>query len=197
MAILAAVVDYAVPPGRYERQRVRSGLIHPPLLVAAAALTAGCFVAFDPARAAVAAFFCAALALVTATDLEYRVIPNRIVYPAAAVVLAGMTAVEPSPEWAIAAFGAFAFFFLAALVHPAGMGMGDVKLAFLMGAALGRTVPVAIFVGLLAAVVPSLAILLRHGAAGRKMGFPLGPFLALGSAVALFAGDDLAAAYLD
>jgi leader peptidase (prepilin peptidase)/N-methyltransferase len=76
------------------------------------------------------------------------------------------------------------------------MGMGDVKLAFLMGAALGSSVAVGLFVGMLAALVPGIVILLRHGKAGRKMGIPFGPFLALGSVVALFAGPWLLDAYL-
>ena len=73
--------------------------------------------------------------------------------------------------------------------------MGDVKLALLLGAALGRTVPVALMVAMVSALVPSAVILARHGRAGRKMGIPLGPFLALGGVVALFAGSGLMHAY--
>jgi leader peptidase (prepilin peptidase)/N-methyltransferase len=75
------------------------------------------------------------------------------------------------------------------------MGMGDVKLALLMGAVLGRTVSVALMVGMLSALVPSFYLLARHGRAARKMGIPFGPFLALGSVVALFWGDALLHAY--
>ena len=85
---------------------------------------------------------------------------------------------------------------VAAVVYPAGMGMGDVKLALLMGAMLGRTVPVALIVGMVAALVPSVVLFARHGSKARKMGIPLGPFLALGSIVALFAGHALLDAYL-
>jgi leader peptidase (prepilin peptidase)/N-methyltransferase len=145
--------------------------------------------------AAVAAFFCAALVAVSATDVEHRIIPNRIVLPAAAVVLAANTALHPSPEWAIGAVGAAGFLFAAALAYPKGMGMGDVKLALLMGAALGRTVPVALMFGMVAALVPGIYLLVRHGSAARKMRIPFGPFLALGSAVALFAGHPLLHAY--
>ena len=73
--------------------------------------------------------------------------------------------------------------------------MGDVKLALLMGAALGRTVPVALMFGMVAALVPAIYLLVRHGSAARKMRIPFGPFLALGSAVALFAGHPLLHAY--
>jgi leader peptidase (prepilin peptidase)/N-methyltransferase len=76
------------------------------------------------------------------------------------------------------------------------MGMGDVKLALLMGAALGKTVPVALMIGMVAALVPGIYLLVRHGSAGRKMGIPFGPFLALGSVIALFGGQPLLHAYL-
>jgi leader peptidase (prepilin peptidase)/N-methyltransferase len=163
----------------------------------AALLFAACFWRFGlSGSAAVAAFFCLTLVAVSATDLEHRIIPNRIVVPAGLIVLAANTALHPSPRWAIAAVGGSGFLLAAALAYPAGMGMGDVKLAFLMGAALGSSVAVGLFVGMLAALVHGIVILLRHGTAGRKMGIPFGPFLALGSVVALFAGPWLLDAYL-
>jgi len=110
-------------------------------------------------------------------------------------VLVANTALHPSPQWAIAALGASGFLFAAALAYPRGMGMGDVKLALLMGAALGRTVPVALMIGMLAALVPGIVLIARHGQAGRKMGIPFGPFLAFGSVVALFAGPAILHAY--
>jgi leader peptidase (prepilin peptidase)/N-methyltransferase len=153
--------------------------------------------AFGPSlRAAAAAVFCAALVVVTATDLSHRIVPNRVVLPAAVVVLALMTLAEPSPQWAIAAAGASAFLLAAALAYPAGMGMGDVKLALLMGAALGRSVTVALLLAMVAALVPSVVLLVRHGGKARKMAIPFAPFLALGSVVALFAGDALLDVYL-
>jgi len=161
------------------------------LLVGASVLAFG-----FSAQAAVAAFFCAALVAVSVVDLERRIIPNRIVLPAAAVVLAAQTLLFPSPEWALAAVGASLFLFLAALAYPAGMGMGDVKLALLLGAMLGRTVPVAMMIAMIAALVPAIVLLIRHGSAARKMGIPFGPFLAFGGVVALLAGDWILDAYL-
>ena len=107
-----------------------------------------------------------------------------------------MTLLEPSAEWALGAFGASLFLFLAALAYPKGMGMGDVKLALLLGAMLGRTVPVALMLGMLAALVPSIVLFARHGTAARKMTIPFAPFLALGGIVALFFGEELLDAYL-
>ncbi|HVM58215.1 MAG TPA: prepilin peptidase [Gaiellaceae bacterium] len=169
---------------------------YPLVELVTALLVAACVWKFGAtADAALAAFFCLALVAVSATDLEHRIIPNRIVLPAAAVVLAANTALHPSPQWAIAALGASGFLFAAALAYPRGMGMGDVKLALLMGAALGRSVPVALMIGMLAALVPGIVLIARHGQAGRKMGIPFGPFLALGSIVALFAGPAILHAY--
>jgi leader peptidase (prepilin peptidase)/N-methyltransferase len=147
--------------------------------------------------ALLASFFCAVLVVISAIDLEHKIIPNRIVVPAFVVVLAFQTLLHPSPEWALAALGASGFLFAAAVVYPAGMGMGDVKLALLLGAMLGRVVPVGLMLGMLLALVPSVVLLAHHGAAARKMGFPFGPFLALGSVLALFWGDRLMEAYLN
>ncbi|MCU0258936.1 MAG: A24 family peptidase, partial [Solirubrobacteraceae bacterium] len=92
----------------------------------------------------------------------------------------------------------FAFFFLAALLYPRGMGMGDVKLAGVLGLYLGRAVAPAIFLALIAGVVVGLVIMARVGQAqGRKTAVPFGPFLALGGLVAFFWGDALVDAYVD
>jgi leader peptidase (prepilin peptidase)/N-methyltransferase len=192
------VLSYLVLRGRCRSCGTRIGLIYPAVELTTAGLLAGCLLAFGLSlRAAAAAVFCAALVVVTATDLTHRIVPNRVVLPAAAVVLALMTVAEPSPQWAIAAAGASGFLLAAALAYPSGMGMGDVKLALLMGAALGRHVPVALLIGMVAALVPSVVLFARHGAKARKMAIPFAPFLALGSVVALFAGGALVDAYLN
>jgi leader peptidase (prepilin peptidase)/N-methyltransferase len=184
------------------RGRCRScGLTIPwkyPLVELVTALLVGaCVLAFGPTLdAAVATLFCAVVVAVSVTDLERKVIPNRIVLPAAAIVLAAQTALHPSPQWTLGAFLAALFLFIAAFAYPAGMGMGDVKLALLLGAMLGRTVPVAMMFAMLSALVPSIVLLVRHGAAARKMAIPFGPFLALGGIVALFVGGPLVDAYL-
>jgi leader peptidase (prepilin peptidase)/N-methyltransferase len=190
------VLSYALLRGRCRSCGVAISALYPAVEVATALLVAASVWKFElTIDAAVAAFFCAVLVAITATDLTHRIIPNRIVVPAAALVLVANTAAHPSPVWAIAAVGAGGFLFAAALAYPAGMGMGDVKLALLMGAALGKTVSVAMMSGMLFALVPSLYLLARHGQKARKMGIPFGPFLALGSVLALFAGHWLLAQY--
>ena len=74
--------------------------------------------------------------------------------------------------------------------------LGSLLCAFLLGVAVGRTVPVALLAGMLAALLPSAVLVFRHGAAARKMGIPFAPFLALGGVVALFAGDTIVDWYL-
>ena len=184
--------------GRCRHCKAAIPWVYPGVELATAALVVGCVLAFGVSwDALVASFFCAVLVVISAIDLEHKIIPNRIVVPAFVIVLAAQTLLHPSPEWALAALGASSFLFVAAVVYPAGMGMGDVKLALLLGAMLGRVVPVGLMLGMLLALVPSVVLLARHGAAARKMGFPFGPFLALGSILALFWGDRLMEAYLN
>lgn len=191
------LLSYVALRGRCKSCHAPLSLRYPAVELTAALLVGGCVWKFGlHAEALVASFFCLVLVAVSATDLEHRIIPNGIVLPAAAIVLAAQTAVKPSPEWAIAALGASGALFLAALAYPGGMGMGDVKLALLLGAMLGRTVPIALLLGMAAALVPGLVLLARHGSKARKMGIPLGPFLALGSVVGLFAGHPLLHLYL-
>jgi prepilin signal peptidase PulO-like enzyme (type II secretory pathway) len=187
MTVLATVVDYSLPSVRDDPRRLRSWAYHLLTLTGAALAAASIAVfGFTPEGLA-AAVFCGALAVVTAADLAYRLIPNRVVLPSSALVLALMTASDGSPEWALAALAACGGLFAVAFIYPAGMGMGDVKLAFLMGAALGRSVLPALMLAMLLAVVPAVFLLIRHGRAGRTMGIPFGPFLALASVVLLFA----------
>ena len=191
------VLSWLLLRGRCRNCGARISPLYPAVELVTAALVAGCVFAFGlTGEMLVAAFFCAVLVAVSAIDLTHRIIPNRIVLPAFVIVLVANTLLEPSPQWAIGALAASGFLFLAVLVYPAGMGMGDVKLALLMGAALGKTVGVALMLGLVAALVPATILLARHGSKARKMGIPLGPFLALGSVVALFWGDALLDAYL-
>jgi leader peptidase (prepilin peptidase)/N-methyltransferase len=191
------VASWLLLRGRCRSCGSRISPLYPAVELATAGLVAACFVAFGlSAEAFVASFFCVVLVVLSAIDLRHRIVPNRIVLPAAVVVLLAQTALEPSPEWALAALGASGFLLVAALAYPAGMGMGDVKLALLLGAMLGRTVPVALMVGMFAALVPSVVLLARHGSAARKMGIPFAPFLAFGALVALFFGDALLNAYL-
>jgi leader peptidase (prepilin peptidase) / N-methyltransferase len=161
------------------------------IAVAAAALVAASFVRFDLwGDALVAAFVVVVLAVVSVIDLEQRIIPNLIVLPATVVVLAARIALEPDRwvEWVGAAAAAAGFLLFAHIAYPAGMGMGDVKLALCLGAALGWPVFVALFLGLLAAAILGIAFIVREGRAGRKKAIPFGPFLALGAIVTLFLG---------
>jgi leader peptidase (prepilin peptidase) / N-methyltransferase len=191
------LVSFALLRGRCRHCEASIPWRYPLVEATTALLVAGCVFRFGlTADAAVAAFFCAVLVAISATDVERRIIPNRIVLPAAAVVLAANTMLNPSAEWAVAGLGAALFLFVAALAYPGGMGMGDVKLALLLGVALGRAVPVAMMVGMLSALVPSVVLLARHGSAARKMRIPFGPFLAFGGVVALFAGTAILHAYL-
>jgi leader peptidase (prepilin peptidase)/N-methyltransferase len=191
------VFSWALLRGRCRNCGTSISWRYPAVELATAVLVAACFWRFGVTwDAAIGAFFCGVLVVLSSIDIERRIIPNRIVLPAAAIVLVANTVVHPSVEWIAAGLGASLFLFLAVLAYPRGMGMGDVKLALLLGFALGRTVPVGMFAGMVAALVPSIVLFARHGAAARKMAIPFAPFLALGGILALFVGEPLLHAYL-
>jgi leader peptidase (prepilin peptidase) / N-methyltransferase len=152
----------------------------------------------DAAEAVIGLVFVAMLAIVTLTDLERRIIPNKVLIAGAILCLAIAVPTDPAgvPERLIAAAAAGGLFFLVALAYPSGMGLGDVKLAATMGLFLGSAVAPAILVGLLAGSLVGLALIARHGAGARKMAIPFGPFLALGGIVGLLVGNQLIDLYL-
>ena len=162
-----------------------------PLVTLGTALLAGaCGLVFGfTLEALTSALFCWALVVVTRTDLEFRLIPDKIVLPATVAVLALRTIDDPSVEWILSALAAGLLLFLIVLAYPRGLGMGDVKLSAFMGAGLGLSVIPAMFVGFFVAFLPAALLLVRHGREARKQAIPLGPFLALGAVVALFWGS--------
>jgi leader peptidase (prepilin peptidase)/N-methyltransferase len=143
--------------------------------------------------------FAALLIAVAAIDLEHRIVPNKLVAPAAVWALAGWAVVDAAflPEALAAGAGAFAFLLLAALAYPAGMGMGDVKLAGVLGLYLGLSAIPALLVAFVAGSVVGLALIAREGRDARKKGVPFAPFMALGGLVGLLAGSELISLYAD
>jgi leader peptidase (prepilin peptidase)/N-methyltransferase len=185
-----------------------------PLVEAATALLcAGAVLAHD-AASAVALSVALVLVLVPAAliDLEHRIIPNRLTAAGALLALALGTALDPAgePGRLIAGAAAGGFLLAAALAYPGGMGMGDVKLAGVMGLFLGSAVAPALLIAMLAGVIGGAAIVARGRAreraaepAGRgsrrpagKTAVPFGPFLALGGVVAVFAGAPIVHWYM-
>jgi len=142
--------------------------------------------------------FVAMLVTITLTDLERRIIPNRVLVVATAIGLFVVALSDPSslPERVAAAAGAGGLLFAAALAYPGGMGMGDVKLAAAMGFFLGVAVLPALLVALLAGSLVGIAMIVREGGAARKRAIPFGPFLAIGGVTGLLAGQALIDAYL-
>lgn len=148
----------------------------------------------DAAQIALGIVLVTLMVAVVPIDLEHKLILNKMTYPAAVLALIIGLVLDPGfvPEQLIAGAAAGGFFLLAALAYPKGMGLGDVKLAAVMGLYLGRAVAPAILIALLAGVLVGAVVVQRHG---RKAGVPFGPFLALGSVLALFVGDALVDAY--
>ncbi|HEY1360400.1 MAG TPA: prepilin peptidase [Thermoleophilaceae bacterium] len=143
--------------------------------------------------------FAAMLIAIAGIDLEHKIVPNRIVAPAAVFGLAGAAVIKPDdlPELLIAGAAAFLALFLAALAYPSGMGMGDVKLAGVMGLFLGSSVAPALLVAFASGTVVGIVVLVREGGSARKKGVPFAPFLALGGLVGVLVGPDLVDFYKD
>ncbi len=191
------VLSYVLLKGRCRHCKAPISPLYPLVEVVASALIVACVAVLGPTlKAALAAGFCAVLVTLSAIDIQLRIVPNRIVLPAAAAALVLHTAIDPSPEWMISALLAAGLLFVVVFAYPKGLGMGDVKLALLLGAVLGASVSVALMLGLFAALVPAVVLVSRHGVAARKMGVPLVPFLSLGSVVALFLGERILSGYL-
>jgi leader peptidase (prepilin peptidase)/N-methyltransferase len=153
----------------------------------------------DPAQLALGLLFVAILAAITLTDLERRVIPNVILLAGAIAGVAVLAATDPSslPDRAIAAAAAGGLLLVFALAYPRGMGMGDVKLAAVMGLYLGASVAPALLIAVLVGTVAGTGVMLAHGTGARKAGVPFGPFLALGGVIALLVGPELIDWYLN
>lgn len=153
----------------------------------------------DAAEAVIGLVFVTMLAVITLTDLDQRIIPNKALIAGAVICLAIAIPTDPGgvPERLIAAAAAGALFFLIVLAAPRGMGLGDAKLVATMGLFLGRAVAPAILTGLLAGSIVGIALIATQGTQARKMTIPFGPFLALGGVVGLLAGHHLVDIYLN
>lgn len=139
-------------------------------------------------RAVIAAGTGATLVVLSAIDLERGIIPNRIVLPAAGLVLAAQLMLfgDRAIEWLLAAIVSAFVLALPQLIGRRWMGMGDAKLALLLGAALGWGVFGALLLAFLCVFPLALLMLARGGLAARKTTIPFGPFLSLGGLIMLF-----------
>ncbi|MBN2072776.1 MAG: prepilin peptidase [Actinobacteria bacterium] len=134
---------------------------------------------------------CSLLVAISFIDLEFGIIPNVIVIPFSIAGLALNIFLNLPKWWLPPAFaaGAFIFMLIIHLVYPAGMGMGDVKLSFMVGAFLIKSVVVGLFAGFLVGSVAGLILIIKN----RKLrqAIPFGPFISIGSIIALFWGNNI------
>jgi leader peptidase (prepilin peptidase)/N-methyltransferase len=195
------LLSYLALRGRCRHCDAAVPVTYPLLEVGLAAVFVGILLRYpdDGIEVALGACLAATLAAVTLTDLEHRLIPNRILIVAALVAVALLLIGDRDAlaEHLIAAGIGFAVLFLVALVYPRGMGMGDVKLAGVMGLYLGKAVAPALLIGFAAGALFGVALIAVRGAGARKQAVPFGPFLALGGVVAIFCGADIVDWYTD
>lgn len=143
--------------------------------------------------------FVSMLATVTLTDLEQRIIPNAVLAAGAAAGLGLLLAEDAAalPEHLIAAAAGGGALLLVALAYPRGMGMGDVKLAAVIGLFLGSSVAPALLIGFLLGSIHGVALIARHGPQARKSAIPFGPFLAAGALIGLLIGPEIVDWYVE
>lgn len=184
--------EHALPTAVDARDRRSVPFFQPGIsrIVAAAALGLGLLPFANVAPIVVAIATGGAFVALTVIDIRRRLLPNRIIFPATAFVLVAQLGTRPErmEEWLAAPLVTFGFLLLLALPHRGGLGMGDVKAGLLIGAALGKGAVLSLTVAFLAAPVYALLLIVLHGRAARSMTMPFGPFLALGTIVALAAG---------
>jgi leader peptidase (prepilin peptidase) / N-methyltransferase len=195
------VVGWLLPRGRCRACGARISWRHPAVEAVTGVLCAAVVVRFGADRDAWLGLALVLLLVpITLIDLDFRIIPNQLTLLGAvvAVVLVLATRSDELTAHLIAGAAAGGFLLIAALVYPSGMGMGDVKLAGVLGLFLGRAVAPAMLAALLTGSLVGMGIIALKGAqAGRKTRIPFGPWLALGGLVGLFAGDTIVDWYLD
>jgi leader peptidase (prepilin peptidase) / N-methyltransferase len=183
------------PPAKVERAQLRellpTGRLRTLVAVAAVALVVGGFVRYGfSGKAFVGAVFCPALVLLAVIDLKHKLLPNAIVLPA--ILAVGLIVAASAPAdflpHLLAGLALGGFFFAFAAFFPGSLGMGDAKLGFLLGIALGAKTLGATLIAFAGLLVAALYILATRGASARKDSIPFGPFLALGGILAFFLG---------
>jgi leader peptidase (prepilin peptidase) / N-methyltransferase len=142
---------------------------------------------------------CFVLVVITLTDLDLQIIPNKVVLAGSigAIAIAALSAPETLDTRAISAAIAGGLLFLLVLAYPRGMGMGDAKLVGMMALFIGRAIAPATLIGFLLGSVVGVAMIARHGSQARKSKIPFGPFLAVGGVIGLWFGEDIVQWYLD
>lgn len=202
------VLSWLVLRGRCRSCRERISMRYPLVEILTAALFAAVAAASDSWSTVVPGLmFMALLVPVVFIDIDVRRIPNVITYPGTLLGLAASIGFGPEPRFVsnehwwvevlVATVAGSGFLLVAALAYPGGMGMGDVKLAAMMGAFLGAPVSVALFGGFVIALIPSIALIVMHGSKARKMAIPFGPFLVAGAIGGWFWGAAILDWYLD
>jgi leader peptidase (prepilin peptidase) / N-methyltransferase len=182
-------------PPKVERRPLRdllpTGTLRAVVAATMLALVVGSFARFGfSGTALVGAVFCPALVLLAAIDLKHKLLPNAIILPASVAVALIVAASSPGDFVAhlLAALALGGFFFAFAAIFPGSLGMGDAKLGFLLGLALGSKTLGATLIAFAGLLVGALYVLVTRGASARKDSIPFGPFLALGGILAFFLG---------
>jgi leader peptidase (prepilin peptidase) / N-methyltransferase len=200
-----SLVSYVLRRGRCRHCRSHISAEYPAIEAVTAALFVATALVFRPLdRAVLAAPFLGVMVAAAVIDAHHRIIPNRLVYPSLllfAAAITGLSLAGGNVDVVTGLLGLLVFgggLFIVAFVSPRGMGMGDVKLAALIGLVLGALgwtyLGVAAMTGLLAGGVGGMVMLLMGRS--RRDTLPFGPYLAGGAVLAALAGPQILDAYV-
>jgi leader peptidase (prepilin peptidase) / N-methyltransferase len=179
----------AVVESRSLAELLPTGNLRVIVAVAMVGLAVGSFVSFGfSGKALLGAVFCPTLVLLGAIDARHKLLPNAIIFPATLAVALIVAAAAPGSFLTHLAAGAAlgGFFFIFGLIFAGSLGMGDAKLGFLIGLALGAQTFGAVLLAFAGLFVAALYVLATRGVSARKDAIPFGPFLAFGGIVAFF-----------
>jgi leader peptidase (prepilin peptidase) / N-methyltransferase len=166
-----------------------TGTLRVAVVTAAIGLVVASFIAFGfSGKALLGAVFCPTLALLAAIDTRHRLLPNAIILPATLAIGLIVAAYAPGSFLTHLAAGAAlgGFFFIFGAIFAGSLGMGDAKLGFMLGLALGAQTLGAALIAFAGLLVAALYVLATRGVSARKDAIPFGPFLALGGILAFF-----------
>lgn len=188
------IISYLKLRGKCRYCHTKISLIYPvgELLTLITFILIPVFIGFS-AELVIAYLFSLIMITVTISDIRYKIIPDKIVYPGILLIFILRLLIHPIPFWnyilGAVIFGGFLL--LVAIISRGGMGGGDIKLFFLIGLALGwQDALLALFLASLSGTIFG-AILLLTGKIKKRELIPFGPFIFIGTMIAYFLGKDI------
>ncbi len=191
---LVPVFSYVFLGGKCRTCGAKIGFFYPLMELLTGILFAFAYIQFGfTLELAVALLFISLLVIITVSDIAYMLIPNKVLLPFAIVLLIGriMSPLDPFWDAFVGAVIGFGILFIIAFLSKGGMGGGDIKLFFVIGLVLGFKLTIlALFISSVIGLFAGVLQLIWQKK-GRKHPIPFGPWIALGSILTYFYGQEI------